>query len=474
MKIRNLLIVTILIFVIVLIIISLSIFLTNQKLTIIAQEQDISGEIELHASHLSLISNQYYLSENEIELDNWRSNITAIYTELSKLDNSTDHYSLISTLEEDTKAVDNSFNDTISYLMNAPRNQSLRIVPEFQAIWSQLTNKIEKLDSDQTQFSALLLNEGDQAQVTNIILIAISLIAFGLYLAVNYFITYRRTLRSIAELQEGIKTIGSGDLDYSVKTEKRDEIGILSESVNEMAVHLKQLTAKLQEQERMVAIGQTAGMVGHDLRNPLQTISGQVYLAKGELHEMPASELKDSLEENIQEIEEQISYMDKIVSDLQTFVKPVQVQKTEFNLNTFIVELLAEIKIPDNINSQIKIDEACVLSTDKQLLKRVFTNLLTNAIQAMPKGGQLTVNDQVTDDKKRVRIIVVDTGVGIPDNIKSKIFTPLFTTKSRGQGFGLAVCKRVIETLGGTITFESEQGKGTQFVVELPYSPDLS
>ncbi len=89
----------------------------------------------------------------------------------------------------------------------------------------------------------------------------------------------------------------------------------------------------------------------------------------------------------------------------------------------------------------------------------------------MPEGGTLTVTGKESIEGK-VQLIVEDTGIGIPDNIKPKIFTPLFTTKSRGQGFGLAVCKRVIDAQGGTITFDSRVGKGTKFTVELPVGSD--
>jgi signal transduction histidine kinase len=107
------------------------------------------------------------------------------------------------------------------------------------------------------------------------------------------------------------------------------------------------------------------------------------------------------------------------------------------------------------------------IRVDPQLLKRVLINLVTNAIQAMPGGGRLFMEAKV-DSSGHVSISVEDTGVGIPDRIRSQIFTPLFTTKPRGQGFGLAVCKRVIEAHGGTIGFESVEGKGTRFTVEFP------
>ena len=206
----------------------------------------------------------------------------------------------------------------------------------------------------------------------------------------------------------------------------------------------KKIEKQMQEQDRLVAIGQTAGMVGHDLRNPLQSIAGEVYLAKSELNSLPDGENKSCLQESIQTIGEQVSYMDKIVSDLQTFVKPIEAKMEIINLKPIITALLAQTDFPKNIQASMQIDDKLIVNADAQLLKRVLINLVTNAVQAMPEGGELTIKAQ-TNDKKQIQISVEDTGTGIPEEIKPKIFAPLFTTKSKGQGFGLAVCKRVIE-----------------------------
>jgi signal transduction histidine kinase len=110
--------------------------------------------------------------------------------------------------------------------------------------------------------------------------------------------------------------------------------------------------------------------------------------------------------------------------------------------------------------------DAQKMFSDPDMLKRIMTNLISNAIQAMPNGGK--VNVQSCEDAGDIIIAVEDTGCGIPDEVKTKLFTPLFITKSKGQGLGLAVIKRMTEALGGTVSFESETGKGTKLIVRLP------
>ena len=106
------------------------------------------------------------------------------------------------------------------------------------------------------------------------------------------------------------------------------------------------------------------------------------------------------------------------------------------------------------------------IKTDQLYLKRIITNLASNAVQAMPSGGKLGITAKCKDPK--IFITVEDTGEGIPDDAKEKLFKPLFTTKSKGQGFGLAVVKKLTEALDGKVTVESTVGKGTRFILEFP------
>ena len=257
-------------------------------------------------------------------------------------------------------------------------------------------------------------------------------------------------------------------------TERKLVQGLLEErtaQVEEYAQQMEQLAEerleKLKDTERLAAIGATAGMVGHDIRNPLQAIIGDVYLAKGDVNSLPQDDSKTSLQESLAAIEKNTKYINKIVADLQDYARPLNPHVEETDLNGIISDLIIKNGIPTNIKRRVKIaKETQTLTTDPAYMKRILGNLITNAVQAMPDGGRLTINATAKDNN--TIITVQDTGVGIPEDAKPKLFMPLFTTKSRGQGFGLSVVKRMTEALNGAVTFESQQGKGTKFTIQIP------
>ena len=250
-------------------------------------------------------------------------------------------------------------------------------------------------------------------------------------------------------------------------TERKQTQNKLEEYANQMERLAEERAKKLNEAERLAAIGATAGMVGHDIRNPLQAITSDIYLAKTELASTPESEEKKNALDSLQEIEKNIEYIDKIVADLQNFAKPLNPHAEEADLKLIIDDLLSKNGLPENVKASVKVEtEAKKIVTDSAYINRIIYNLVNNAVQAMPKGGKLAIH--VFKEANDVVITIKDTGVGIPEGVKSKLFTPMFTTKSKGQGFGLPVVKRMTEALGGTVTFESQEGKGTTFTVRLP------
>ena len=231
------------------------------------------------------------------------------------------------------------------------------------------------------------------------------------------------------------------------------------------------LQKQLQEKERLATIGQTAGMVGHDIRNPLQAMMSDVYLLKEELTTMPQCKTKAGVVESLDSIEHNIVYVNKIVSDLQDYTRVLQPHITTVNLADTIRSILTTV--PESIETQVLVKPTIVINTDETYLRRILTNLVVNAVQAMPNGGNLTI--QANKEKAKLIISVQDTGMGIPEDVRPNLFKPLYTTKSKGQGLGLAVVQRlVVEGLKGKVHFETKIGKGTQFIVELPASSRCS
>ncbi|MCW3996917.1 MAG: PAS domain S-box protein [Candidatus Bathyarchaeota archaeon] len=218
--------------------------------------------------------------------------------------------------------------------------------------------------------------------------------------------------------------------------------------------------------KRLSAIGQTASMVGHDIRNPLPAITGDLYLLKEELKGMPKSKRRQLMDESIDAIDKNIAYINKIVSDLQDYTRPLKPNVEKVNLTELIAGTLLVENIPNNIETLVNVARELYVRTDPAYLRRALSNLIINAVQAMPNGGKLMISAQQISDKMLIGI--ADTGVGIPEEVKSKVFSPLFTTKAKGQGLGLAVVKHLLDGLNGKISFESQEGKGTKFTIELP------
>ncbi len=233
----------------------------------------------------------------------------------------------------------------------------------------------------------------------------------------------------------------------------------------ELLRFIRENDKRLREAERLVAIGQTAGMVGHDIRNPLQSILGDIYLVQNDVASLPESPEKESLKESLDSIQKNINYINKIVVDLQDFGKFLSPTFEVVDLKDMFEQL--NRNLPKNIDVNVFVDDdARMLITDVTFIQRILSNLISNAVQAMAKGGKLSVT--ACKNSECTFIFIKDTGEGIPLDVRDKLFTPLFTTKSKGQGLGLAVVKRMVEALDGSITFESEVGKGATFIVSLP------
>jgi signal transduction histidine kinase len=238
----------------------------------------------------------------------------------------------------------------------------------------------------------------------------------------------------------------------------------LEEMVENRTKQLKQAHEQLVKSERLAAIGQVAAMVGHDLRNPLTGIKGATYYLKTRL----GQKMDKSIKEMLEIIEKDIHYSNKIITDLLEYSKEQEPELTMTTPKSLIEEALSLVEIPENIQVLKHIQDEPQVMIDAEKMKRVFQNLIKNAVDAMPKGGRLEITSR--ESSGNMEFVFSDTGTGIPKEIVEKIWTPFFTTKAKGMGLGLAICKRIVEAHNGKISVVSAFGKGTAFTVTLPLS----
>jgi PAS domain S-box-containing protein len=224
----------------------------------------------------------------------------------------------------------------------------------------------------------------------------------------------------------------------------------------------KRMEARLAESQRLATIGEAAAMVGHDLRNPLTGIAGATYNLRMHLGKRIDSESREALEI----IEQDIQSSDKIISDLLEYSREVHLEVREASAKSITRDALAHLSIPRKIHLVDSTKNQPKIMVDREKMRRVFVNVIKNAVDAMPKGGTLRIASRKTDGN--LEITLTDAGTGMTKETMEKIWSPLFTTKAKGMGLGLPIAKRLVEAHGGSITAESKAGKGSTFTVTVP------
>jgi signal transduction histidine kinase len=236
------------------------------------------------------------------------------------------------------------------------------------------------------------------------------------------------------------------------------------EAVERRTRDMEQVHEKLIRNERLAAVGELASGVGHELRNPLNVIRNCAYLLKLPLIEENDAETVNTLAL----LDKQIDIANKIVTDLLDFTRITPPSPVRVELKTLINESLSWITVPQQITVRVHTNgNSRPVWTDPEQVSRVFANIIANAIQAMNVGGG-ELNIETGEDGDFIWVKFRDTGGGIPADCMEKIFEPLFTTKPKGIGLGLAISKRLVEQNGGKIEVASQPGQGATFTVKLP------
>ena len=316
------------------------------------------------------------------------------------------------------------------------------------------------------------------------------------FLLSKYFVAPLKHMASIT------LDIARGDLTRTVDIRSDDEIGQLSLNFNNMTRALKvsydekeNIMAQLRENvnnlekankelvnineqlsetqdrlvrsEKLAVVGKLAAGVGHELRNPLGAIKTALYIIR-------KTNLNNNVINNSQKsnqlfeiIEKETERSVKIVNDLLGFSRTAKPAVSPADIKLIIESSLSRVKIPANIEEKVLLEEPLpLISVDATQIDQVFVNLIQNACDAMQKGGLLTIHAR--KENEFLTVTFTDTGCGIPENAKNKIFDPLFTTKPKGMGLGLAISINIIQRHEGYIDLKSKEGEGASFIVKLP------
>jgi signal transduction histidine kinase len=304
-------------------------------------------------------------------------------------------------------------------------------------------------------------------EISYFLITIINLNAFIFLIAgiVALFITNRIT-GSFSMIADKMKKVSLGGQNEPIVWKRNDEIGALVKEYNRMVAQLDDSARALAKSEG--AWKEMARQVAHEIKNPLTPMKLSLqYLQRSLLNKEPNVEQLTA--EVSRTLIEQIDHLNNIANEFNQFAHIEQSGKEEFDLNEVLHNVLSLFRSDPKLKLDTQwLSGPLIIRADKTHINRVFTNLLKNAIQAVPPSRNPEIGLRGSREAGKIIIAISDNGEGIDEEVKPLIFTPNFTTKTSGSGLGLAICKRIAEQSGGNIRFESQKGKGTVFYVELP------
>ncbi len=297
-----------------------------------------------------------------------------------------------------------------------------------------------------------------------------SLPIFFITILVSLLLT-ERIISPITHLEDATQRVAEGDFGFRILTRSRDELSTLVDSFNGMVTELERSRRQLLQAERISAWQEIAQRLAHEIRNPLTPIklSAQRIIKK---HDEKSPDFDRVLVPAVSSIITEVDNLERMLREFADFAKLPMPQPAPVRLSDMLEEVAVVYR---NLSTLVQIDlhevpESLTVTVDRDQMKRVFANLFTNAIQAMPKGGQLTLHADVVKKghSSLCRIAVHDTGTGIPEQDVERVFDPYFTTKKDGTGLGLAIVQRIVFDHKGSVWAESDGANGTTFFIDLP------
>jgi len=270
--------------------------------------------------------------------------------------------------------------------------------------------------------------------------------------------------KPILDLVAGTKEIAKGNLDYRVESKGKDEIAELIKSFNLMAGQLKSSRDRLMMTERVAAWRDVARQIAHEIKNLLSPIQLSMYRLKRNLGSERYIEI---FEQSYANITNEVENLKNMVTEFSNFAKMPKPRLHPASINEIVQSAMSLYnELPENIEIRSNLaDNLPQVMTDSDQMRQVLHNLIGNAVDAMPEGGQLTITTRL--DADNVIMEVEDTGCGMSEEVRQKIFTPYFTTKEKGTGLGMAIVAQIVGEHGGEISVQSTQGIGTKVTIKL-------
>jgi len=314
------------------------------------------------------------------------------------------------------------------------------------------------------------LQETLRRNTTKRILAALAVFAVGILLSTFLSVWYTEPIHNVVA---AARKVAAGDLNQSLPVDRKDEIGDLNQSFNFMVQRLrehKRVEERLREAEHLSAIGQLSRGIAHEIRNPLNFISLSIDHIKSKYRPADGASAQ-GFEKLVESMKEEIHRLDRLVRDFLDYGRPLKLDLQVCRTGELLADVVEIVKAKAE-SDRIRIVENYYalpqLRLDTELMKSCLFNVVTNAFQAMPDGGTLTIVSEERDGRFLIRI--ADTGTGVPKGDIDRIFEPFFTTKEPGQGtgLGLSIAYGIVREHNGTIDVESEPGRGTTFVITLP------
>jgi PAS domain S-box-containing protein len=276
----------------------------------------------------------------------------------------------------------------------------------------------------------------------------------------------------LSTLISGDENVVRGEYQYTTKDNRSIWLGIttsqLINAAGEKIGHIfvftdltdiKAMQARMELKERLSQLGEMSAGISHELRNSMSVISGYAKLL--------SKNVEEPNKQNVDEILSEIRTMDKIISELLAFAKPSVLSVQQVDMHKLLEDTI-KYAVEDNdlVSVSVDVESHVSVKADVVLMKQAITNILINASEAMPEGGTISISIHRLNN--RVKMNIKDSGPGIPEDIREKVFLPFYTTKAEGVGLGLALVQKIIFAHGGTIEVGSNQGGGTSFSIILP------